>query len=256
MARKTRAYQPTNEPSVRTAPEKMRSGGSWLRYVWRGLFALSILVNLFILSRPGVLEFLSNRLEERLEYTGGFNTHGGVTRGDAELATLFTPEVLYWRDEIIRWGKERNVNPNLLATIMQIESCGDPYVTSHAGAQGLFQVMPLHFDDGENQINPETNAYNGVDHLLDCLVWTNYDVSVSLACYNGGPSVIGLDSSQWFEETQNYAHWGGGIYDDASQGAESSPTLNEWLTAGGTNLCQRARFTQDFVMPNAVVSQP
>jgi soluble lytic murein transglycosylase-like protein len=256
MARKTRTHQPANEPSVRTAKEKMRSGRSWMRYFWRALFVLSILVNLFILSRPGVLEFLSNRLEARLESSGGYDTHGGVTRGDAELANLFTQEVLYWQDELIRWGQERNINPNLLATIMQIESCGDPYVSSHAGAQGLFQVMPLHFENGQNQINPETNAQSGIDHLVDCLVWTDYDVVVSLACYNGGPSVIGLDPSQWFQETQSYARWGGGIYADAAQGEASSPTLNEWLTAGGTNLCQRARFTQDFVMPNAVVSQP
>jgi hypothetical protein len=177
------------------------------------------------------------------------NTHGGTTKGDATLANFYAPTVLYWRDRIIRWGVERNLNPNLIATIMQIESCGHPYVSSHAGAQGLFQVMPLHFQDGENQIDPEINASRGLNHLQDCLKWSDYDVGIAFACYNGGPSVIGVPQSQWYEESRSYYKWGSGIYREAVNGGDTSPTLNEWLGAGGSILCQQAAEVQQVFTP-------
>jgi hypothetical protein len=133
---------------------------------------------------------------------------------------------------------------------MQIESCGHPYVTSNAGAQGLFQVMPFHFEDGQNQLDPETNAHAGIDHLVDCLQWTNYDVGVSFACYNGGPSVIGKPQSQWYEESRYYYRWGTGIYGEVSQGDTESATLQQWLEAGGRFLCQDANIAQARFQPD------
>jgi hypothetical protein len=61
------------------------------------------------------------------------------------LSPIFTPEIHYWADSIIRWAAASNLDPNLAAVVMQIESCGDPRATSRAGAMGLFQVMPYHF---------------------------------------------------------------------------------------------------------------
>ena len=56
-----------------------------------------------------------------------------------ELARLFTPEVLYWEDKILKWSEKYGLDPNLVATVMQIESCGDPQARSGAGAMGLFR---------------------------------------------------------------------------------------------------------------------
>ena len=42
------------------------------------------------------------------------------------LAPLFTTEVLFWEEKIVKWAKEWDLDPNLVATVMQIESCGDP----------------------------------------------------------------------------------------------------------------------------------
>jgi len=227
------------------------------RILRRLVLGLLILGSIIALGQPAVTEQIIGRLQTRLEPEEQKN-HGGITNGQADLSQVFTPEVLFWEDNLIRWGAERSVNPNLLATIMQIESCGHPYVSSVAGAQGLFQVMPLHFDNGENQINPETNAQNGIDHLIDCLVWSDYDVGVSLGCYNAGPSVIGLPFDRWFNETQNYYRWGTGIFQEAIAGENSSNTLQQWLAAGGSRLCQDARYTQDVIMPDVSsgVSEP
>src|SRR5262245_60640765 len=62
------------------------------------------------------------------------------------IGVLFTPEVQYWTPRILVWAARYGVDPNMLATVIQIESCGDPTVGSSAGAQGLFQVMPFHFE--------------------------------------------------------------------------------------------------------------
>lgn len=156
------------------------------------------------------------------------------------IAPLFTDQVDYWAADITRWAKEHELDPNLLATVMQIESCGHPNVASHAGAQGLFQVMPFHFETGENQLDPETNASRGADFLRQCVGWANGDAGLAMACYNGGPSVISRPVYNWPEETRRYYQWGTGIYADAIENDTYSQTLNQWLAAGGVYLCDRA----------------
>jgi soluble lytic murein transglycosylase-like protein len=156
------------------------------------------------------------------------------------VAPLFTPEVDYWNGAIGRWAAEYDVDPNLLATVMQIESCGHPRVSSYAGAQGLFQVMPYHFAGGENQLDPDTNAKRGVTVLKDCSGWASGDVGLTLACYNGGPSVVNTGYAAWSAQVQSYYYWGTRIYADATSNLTQSPTLTEWLNIGGSSLCSQA----------------
>src|SRR5690349_7954215 len=66
------------------------------------------------------------------------------------LSPVFTKEVQHWGSDIVRWANAASIDPNLAATVMQIESCGDPRATSRSGAMGLFQVMPFHFRLGDN----------------------------------------------------------------------------------------------------------
>ncbi|MDL1901047.1 lytic transglycosylase domain-containing protein [Anaerolineae bacterium CFX9] len=157
-----------------------------------------------------------------------------------EIAPLFTPEVDYWGHDIVRWANAYSLDPNLLATVMQIESCGHADVSSSAGAQGLFQVMPFHFSTGEVMTDPETNARRGASFLAQCLEMADGSANHAMACYNGGPSVLRRDFSTWPRETQRYFVWGATIYADAQQNRAQSDSLQNWLNAGGANLCQRA----------------
>jgi hypothetical protein len=156
------------------------------------------------------------------------------------IAPMFTPQIDYWAADIQRWAQQYNLDPNLLATVMQIESCGHDSVASHAGAQGLFQVMPFHFDTGEDMLNPDTNALRAANFLNECLDYANGDPGRALACYNGGPSVLRRDYATWPEETQRYFSWGTTIYLEAQQNKSTSAALENWLQAGGSNLCRRA----------------
>ena len=157
------------------------------------------------------------------------------------LAPFFRPEVLYWEKEIVQWASDYDLDPNLVATVMQIESCGAPNVVSRAGAMGLFQVMPYHFEDGEDSFNPGTNAKRGLSYLKRSLDAHNGDERLGMAGYNGGIAGTQRAESSWAAETKRYAYWGYGIYMDSMAGKSDSPTLEEWLRAGGSSLCARAR---------------
>jgi len=154
------------------------------------------------------------------------------------LAGLFTPEVLYWRQNILEWSENTGLDPNLIATVMQIESCGDPRALSSAGAMGLFQVMPFHFKTSDNPYEPGTNALRGMSYLSQSLDVSNGDARLAFAGYNGGISVIHKSEASWAAETQRYAYWGSGIYEEASQGLEVSLRLQEWISHGGSKFMQ------------------
>ena len=158
---------------------------------------------------------------------------------NANLAPLFTPEVDHWSVSISRWAGASNLDPNLVAVIMQIESCGNPFARSSAGAIGLFQVMPYHFLIIDNPYDPDTNAARGLAYLKRSLDTANGQINLALAGYNGGISLIA--SGVRPAETLRYIYWGAGIYADATQGLGESPRLNEWLNAGGASLCRQAR---------------
>lgn len=159
---------------------------------------------------------------------------------EGKIAAVFSDEVKYWEADIVRWAGEHNLDPDMVATIMQIESCGDPQALSVAGAQGLFQVMPFHFTAGENMLDPDTNARRGMNYFAERLVQTAGDVGKAFAGYNGGHVAAGTSWDNWAAETQRYYVWTTGLFEDAKAGLADSPTLQQWYAAGGTSLCQQA----------------
>jgi hypothetical protein len=158
----------------------------------------------------------------------------------SRLAPLFTAEVQHWEAQIVAWAENWNLDPNLVATVMQIESCGDPQARSSAGAMGLFQVMPFHFAAGENGFDPKTNAQRGMSYLRNALDARGGEARLAFAGYNGGINGAKRPESQWAAETIRYVYWGSGIYHDATQGKEHSDLLADWLGKGGARLCAQA----------------
>lgn len=158
----------------------------------------------------------------------------------AGLSTIFTPEVQNWGASILRWAADSDLDPDLVASVMQIESCGDPFARSTAGAIGLFQVMPFHFAYGEDGFSPEINAARGMEYLRRSLSAADNDPRLALAGYNGGIGLIDSAESTWPAESSRYGYWGSGIYADAKLDASHSDRLAEWLAAGGASLCRAA----------------
>jgi hypothetical protein len=177
----------------------------------------------------------------------GAETSGGVggvattsLAAAGALAQIFAPEVLHWTPQIVQWAAAYDLDPNLVAIIMQVESCGDPGAVSSAGAQGLFQVMPFHFTAGENMTDPDTNARRGLNYFVEGLRYHSGDIGRTFAGYNGGHGTSAKNWSLWPSETQRYYTWTTGIYEDIQAGLNPSPTLEAWLAAGGAGLCQQA----------------
>ena len=175
----------------------------------------------------------------------------GATTGKAAaqmpLSPVFTPQVQFWAPLIAEWALSWEIDPNLIATVIQIESCGDPFAGSGAGAQGLFQVMPFHFDPGEDMLNIQNNARRGLAYLSGGLDYSEGHAGLALAGYNGGHSVISKGYASWYAETRRYYYWGAGIYADATNGAKASARVQEWLNAGGQSLCDQASVSQQSI---------
>jgi hypothetical protein len=169
----------------------------------------------------------------------------GEAASKVPLSPIFTPQVQFWQPLIAEWALAWEIDPNLIATVIQIESCGDPFVSSNAGAQGLFQVMPFHFDAGEDMLNVQNNARRGMNYLNGGLDRSEGNAGLALAGYNGGHSVITKGYAAWHSETRRYYYWGSGIYADATAGFTASPRLQEWLASGGQGLCDRASRSQE-----------
>lgn len=159
---------------------------------------------------------------------------------DLPLSPAFAPTVLRWSKHLIRWSEEWSLPPSLVATVIQIESCGDPSALSGSGAIGLFQVMPYHFKASEDPWDVEVNARRGLGYLSGSYLQSQGDISLTLAGYNGGHGVIHRNPELWPEETIRYVRWGTGIYLEAIGGGASLPTLESWLAAGGHSLCRSA----------------
>lgn len=158
----------------------------------------------------------------------------------ANISPIFRIEVRYWADSISKWAAASQLDPNLVATIMQIESCGDPRATSSAGAMGLFQVMPFHFHAVDNPYHPDTNAARGLAYLQKSLATGHGDARLAMAGYNGGIGVISRGEWTWSAQTKRYVQYGLPIYEDARSGASSSAALNEWYEKYGVSLCKQA----------------
>jgi soluble lytic murein transglycosylase-like protein len=156
------------------------------------------------------------------------------------ISPIFRVEIQHWADSISKWAAASQLDPNLVATIMQIESCGDPRARSSAGAMGLFQVMPFHFFAVDNPYNPDTNAARGLAYLAKSLATGGGNARLAMAGYNGGIGLIGRPEWTWPAQTNRYVRYGTPIYEDARNGLTSSTALNEWYEKYGVSLCRQA----------------
>jgi murein DD-endopeptidase MepM/ murein hydrolase activator NlpD len=156
-----------------------------------------------------------------------------------------SPSVWYWRSNIYEWAKKWNINPNIIATLMEIESCGLPTAVSRSGARGLFQVMPqYHLNAGETAdqlFDPNFDADKGMKFYNSCLDNAGGDPRKAAACYNGGASVLKTSEGYWPSETQSYAKWFA-MASDAFTASTHSDTLTTHVTGGSKpgGLCARA----------------
>ncbi len=84
------------------------------------------------------------------------------------------------------------VSPALVLAVISIESAGRAYAVSHAGAQGLMQLMPATAQrfGVEDSFDPVANIKGGVAYLDWLLKNFNRDPVIALAGYNAGEGAV------------------------------------------------------------------
>lgn len=117
-------------------------------------------------------------------------------------------------DAIIRDAAEAYSMPfAFIKAVMKVESNFNPNVVSHAGAQGLMQLMPITAEEVgcEDPFDPRQNIFGGTKYLRMMTNRYNGDINLVLSAYNAGPGNVDKFSGIPFEGTREYVqkvyHW-------------------------------------------------
>ena len=117
---------------------------------------------------------------------------------------LFNPYPLKYKDEIIAAAGEYNINPAVVAALINAESGFDKDAVSRHGAVGLMQIMPttaawvcgqMGNEYNKNLLtDPQTNIQIGT-YYLNYLLQKFVALETALAAYNAGEGNVLL----WLE---------------------------------------------------------
>lgn len=116
---------------------------------------------------------------------------------------------LEYKESILKYSELYNVDPNLVASVINTESKFDANAISSKGAMGLMQIMPetgvwiaelLQIDNFQESmiINPDININLGTWYINKLSDDFNGNYDLVLASYNGGPGNV----TKWLEDDE------------------------------------------------------
>lgn len=160
-------------------------------------FAPFALMSLFVFSNLTGLLFSRVMAPDVVASTDRFHIPADIpTSGDQEIDRI-----------IFEVGENQGVDPRFIHAVIWQESKYRTQARSHAGAQGLMQLMPATAKrfGCEHPDDPEENITAGTKYLSWLLKRFSGNVELALAGYNAGEgSVDKYDGIPPYNETQNY----------------------------------------------------
>lgn len=174
--------------------------------------------------------------------------------------------VRHWDNLINEMAKQYNIDPNLIAIIMTLESGGYSKAGSEAGAQGLMQVTPLTAQDiaakfvkksvkKYDLFDPKTSIEFGTAYLAylrdefgtypDDTDWLR-TVELVAAGYNGGPGTANaLEKGEGLRDVEPVIYSRDAFNMWRERRAKTSPTFDRWKERGGIDLINLAKEEQN-----------
>jgi len=183
---------------------------------------------------------------------------GGIT------ASWVPSTVKHWSTPIDEMAKKYNVDPNLIAIVMTMESGGDAKANS-GEATGLMQITPLTAKDISSKFlktpttnydlyNPTTSIEFGTAYIAFLRdqfgtaaqgpSWVS-TVELIAAGYNGGPGAANsLEQGKGLTDTQTVVYSRDAFNMWRERHANDSPTFDRWKERGGQALLDQAKNTK------------
>lgn len=180
----------------------------------------------------------------------------------AGISAAWIPDsVRRWEDDIKQMAERYNVDPDLIAIIMTMESGGYAKAESKAGAKGLMQITdPTAGDIAQKFLkeprkkydltDPRTNIEFGVAYLAYLRDEFGADrhgpdwiatVELVAAGYNGGPGTANaLEKGEGLRDTQPVVYSRDAFNMWRERHAKQSPTFERWAERGGSRLLELA----------------
>lgn len=110
-------------------------------------------------------------------------------------------------DDIIAEAAEAYDVPfGFIKAVIRIESAFQPRVVSHAGAQGLMQLMPRTADslNVTDPFDPRQNIFGGTKFLRLLIDRYDGDINLILAAYNAGDAAVARYEGIPYAKTRDY----------------------------------------------------
>lgn len=151
-------------------------------------------------------EWLAEEKEQAAEKKGGVFLTEMKRISESMRAEFFAEEIPYG-ELIYEKAKKYDVDPALVAAVIEQESRFKPRARSHVGARGLMQLMPRtgRWMGARDLYNPEQNVDAGVKYIKYLDKRFNGDLKKIIAAYNGGEgNVRRYRGIPPFRETRQY----------------------------------------------------
>lgn len=148
----------------------------------------------------------------RLTVTGGTIEIPAESMVRADPEDVFLPVRIHTLDVpfanfISASARAHGVAPELVASVIAVESNFNPRAVSWRSACGLMQLLPQTATrfGVKNIFDPQQNIEAGTKYLKELLLRYNGDLSLTLAAYNAGPDRVGrYKNVPPYRETRDY----------------------------------------------------